>query len=729
MNKHTTHKQIYDISKAAWLYHNNQIKPTLFHADSTQDNIQSWIKILDDFLLNVVWNNGAINVNYYRSNDYGRWFSNGIQTIPRSVRGFLLHDKPIIDIDMVNAHPVILRYLKKEYKIDINTPYLDEYVFNREMVFKLYFNNSKEFGKKQILVATNTDNIKTSNIWLKSYFDDVCKIRDGLKKVPDLKPILKRSMSKKNKDGSFMNHVLCKWEEIIINDVIKFFQDRKYNMFSYMMDGIMMYSKKTWENDLKDLNEYIKLNYNEPTFVFTEKRIENENNIIVDDVVDNDMIENMLSLKKDYESVLSRLEAKYHICKITESFMIKQNGKFKSLNKNGIISFLDDKLCYIINNKGERELKPIHNKWINDENKLSYEEVVCEPDNSKVKPNQLNIYEPYEIENLVGKEYNHDEEGLNMFKHLINCIGNHEDNVIELLTKWIAHLVQYPGEKPGICPVITGVQGTGKDTLILTIQSILGANKVFTSQQPENQVWGRFNSQMNGIKLVYLSEINKSNSNMYYNRIKGLLTDDKITIKGECEKPFTVSSYHAYICGTNNEEPFELKEGDRRMWLMRTSSELKGNKEWFDTYYQTKINNTDFILTIYDYLNNIKDVPRKFTESDIENGKSKIHIEFVKGNNDVEKDFLMNYVGLNYVPDDEEIIKINSSDFYNMFIEYARNNIGKDFEYSQKKFTLKMKVYNCEDYKGCIEWKPTKHGKIFQIKIKELYDLFGLVIY
>jgi len=41
-------------------------------------------------------------------------------------------------------------------------------------------------------------------------------------------------------------------------------------------------------------------------------------------------------------------------------------------------------------------------------------------------------------------------------------------------------------------------------------------------------------------------------------------------------------------------------------------------------------------------------------------------------------------------------------------MEYRNRHGLEKFKYSQKKFTLQMKIYNLEDLKDCVEWKQTK---------------------
>jgi len=74
-------------------------------------------------------------------------------------------------------------------------------------------------------------------------------------------------------------------------------QEKKFKVFSYMMDGVMVYEKKDWEKDLENLNTFIQNKYNDTTITFTQKTILNEAKIIEDEV-DTEMIDNMMNEKK-----------------------------------------------------------------------------------------------------------------------------------------------------------------------------------------------------------------------------------------------------------------------------------------------------------------------------------------------------------------------------------------------------------------------------------------------
>jgi len=72
MNLNTIHTQNYDVNKAVWLYHQEEIKTALYDKCSNDKDLKVNIEKLNKFLPDIVWNDGKLNVKYSRSNGYGR---------------------------------------------------------------------------------------------------------------------------------------------------------------------------------------------------------------------------------------------------------------------------------------------------------------------------------------------------------------------------------------------------------------------------------------------------------------------------------------------------------------------------------------------------------------------------------------------------------------------------------------------------------------------------------
>ena len=80
--------------------------------------------------------NGKINIKYHQNDNKGRNFADkglSLQCLKRQIRQTICHEF-YDDLDMVNAHPVILLHMCEENKI--KTPFLKEYVNNRDQILK-----------------------------------------------------------------------------------------------------------------------------------------------------------------------------------------------------------------------------------------------------------------------------------------------------------------------------------------------------------------------------------------------------------------------------------------------------------------------------------------------------------------------------------------------------------------------------------------------------------------
>ena len=95
---------------------------------------------------------------------------NSIQTLPKAIRGFLMKQHTT-DIDMKNAHPVILKYIC--HKHNIRCPMLSEYVSNRDAILNEF--GDKDEGKCAYLKAINGNklNKKIKNKHFRSFDEEM----------------------------------------------------------------------------------------------------------------------------------------------------------------------------------------------------------------------------------------------------------------------------------------------------------------------------------------------------------------------------------------------------------------------------------------------------------------------------------------------------------------------------------------------------------------------------
>ncbi|MFW9930120.1 MAG: primase-helicase family protein [Candidatus Thorarchaeota archaeon] len=173
------------------------------------------------------------------------------------------------DVDMVNAHPVILSYLCKQNNIECK--WLNKYIAKREHYLKLTKLN-RDKAKQKYLALTNCDetHLNYSKITevlqtkhLKLYKDEMKNLHSQFKEIhleqfeEEKKNMIeydkKTGIDKKNYNGRFMNILLCEMENKILMEMWNYFGSPSNCVLCF--DGLMLPKDKTY--DIEGCQTYI----------------------------------------------------------------------------------------------------------------------------------------------------------------------------------------------------------------------------------------------------------------------------------------------------------------------------------------------------------------------------------------------------------------------------------------------------------------------------------------
>lgn len=171
----------------------------------------------------------------------GRLFcGNSIQGIQRDIRGLFLKGFTT-DIDMKNAHPVLLRYICNINNVPC--PHLEYYINHRDDILAQF--NSKEEGKKLFLKATNYDKInkKEKNLIFKDYDKEMKTIQTNITGLEKYKDIIAEVPETKhhNWSGSAINRILCYYENKVLQVMINELNRMNIEIMTPMFDGLVLY--------------------------------------------------------------------------------------------------------------------------------------------------------------------------------------------------------------------------------------------------------------------------------------------------------------------------------------------------------------------------------------------------------------------------------------------------------------------------------------------------------
>lgn len=244
-----------------------KIRPAAF--ENIYDPFAQGEKYLDNS------DNGSISVIYQQSKSRGRYFSKkglSLQNICREIR-HTIANKYYVDVDMVNAHPTLLKHICETHKIKCK--YLSYYVDNRDLVFKTIIDKSgglvdKSSLKSTILSLTNGGSkafseLKIKHKFLEKYKDEMISIHKSLcEKFKTLYDEFKESMDdvkKFNMEGGFMNSLLCNLENNVLGIIYESYDSPKDNVV-LCFDGLMikksLYESKGSEKSLRSAETKIK---------------------------------------------------------------------------------------------------------------------------------------------------------------------------------------------------------------------------------------------------------------------------------------------------------------------------------------------------------------------------------------------------------------------------------------------------------------------------------------
>ena len=101
---------------------------------------------------------------------------------------------------------------------------------------------SRESAKNAFLTSTNTQfhQKKIQTQFYINYDNEMKEIQKVLLKIDDFKQ-MKEDAKQVNKGGSFINLVMCKYENEILENIIEYLNKNKYEIQALMFDGVMIY--------------------------------------------------------------------------------------------------------------------------------------------------------------------------------------------------------------------------------------------------------------------------------------------------------------------------------------------------------------------------------------------------------------------------------------------------------------------------------------------------------
>jgi hypothetical protein len=240
--------EMYDKHAMRWVINNFDSIKHLIRDVCFEDDISPLKRATN--IYNALQMDGTLKVKYERAHSraHGRLYAKGIgglQNICREMRNTFSH-KYYNDIDIVNAHPILLSYLATQHKVRCTA--LKAYITNRETYLQEIVSNnniSRDDAKNLIIAIINGGTkmySKLSHIpdWLIDFKNETeILLKELALKYPDELQFRKK-LKKGNYYASTVNSIVCEMEHKCVVNAIKFFKLNNHSVDVIVFDGFMV---------------------------------------------------------------------------------------------------------------------------------------------------------------------------------------------------------------------------------------------------------------------------------------------------------------------------------------------------------------------------------------------------------------------------------------------------------------------------------------------------------
>ena len=692
-----------------------------------------------------------VSYSFKKGISWGRMFSKkmSLQGLCKAIRHTIAKDF-YYDLDIANAHPVILLKLCKSLKVE--TPVLTDLVENRDdyladlmETYKIDRETAKAIPLAIINGGERADKMAREYQmpppdWLISLQNEVQIIYKEYIKTEEGRTMKRRatdqSKTKKwiNIEGSTINYHLCKMENEILTVIVRKLWDMKFRVGVFCFDGCMIYKDERLNDDvIRSLEEEVndKLGYEIKLKIkemdeaisldgLTTKKMEADDKLVVTNA--------------------SVAELYHRICGdefvYTEEmgwFRLSENGKYEESgsrgNPNGLASLIRksvepllqerkqeildaqisdkglDKLC----DKMDKQIESLQSTtfmakttdWLMRE--VLLKKVTFDPSKPYgINGKELNLFEGFHASTLSGFEYR--KELTTGFVNHINWICGGKG---DFLLDWISQLIQRPEVKLPVTPIISSYfEGVGKDTIYEMIKAIVGEQYCVETADIGGVVDAPsgFNSVLHKKFLINFSEIRGKDTHAVMEKLKHAIScnTDNIMYKGK--EKFSTPSFVRYFGSSNNPDMFfNFAEKQRRFWVTRINEKPK-SKEYYEGLH-TSLKDDETIYSLYHYFMNRDIRTQKFVLE---------QTEFMEELRQSCIPFHQSYLQSIGKGDLDENGRIPVKELYEKYSKHCDEMLGKKDaqKMTQTKFSLMMsdmgQLFGLEKSKGAIACKGTR---------------------
>ena len=239
---------------------------------------------------------------------------------------------------------------------------------------------------------------------------------------------------------------------------------------------------------------------------------------------------------------------------------------------------------------------PASKWWLKHPDRREYKKVDFIP-SFETPPEVFNLWKGFAVQPKGGLE------NIPLFYELLEeviCSGDEQWALY--LWGWLAHMVQFPEDKPGVAVVMrSDAHGVGKSRFAEYVGSLLGRH--FRAVAHGRHIHGNFNGHLKDTLLLFGDEAVWGGDRSTESILKQMISEPTMIVEMKGKDVFEIKNYMRLMLATNSEWAAPVSLTDRRYFVLDVSESRLNDYDFFKKLKNEQINGGSEALlqTLMDY--------------------------------------------------------------------------------------------------------------------------------
>ena len=283
----------------------------------------------------------------------------------------------------------------------------------------------------------------------------------------------------------------------------------------------------------------------------------------------------MAQMEDANDKILQEINQIYAVAPVGNKYCIVENSmdETRFLTPTDFNLALQNRFVTVGSGKSTKQ-EALSKYWLSNPNRREYKKVDFIP-SFKTPPEVFNLWRGFSIK---------PKGGLGDIPHfhelLDDVICSSNERWAIYLWGWLAHMVQYPEDKPSVAVVMrSDAQGVGKSRFADYVGSLLGRH--FRPVAHGHHIHGNFNSHLKDTLLLFGDEAVWGGDKSTESILKQMISEPTMIVEMKGKDVFEIKNYLRLMLATNSDWAAPVSLTDRRYFVLDVSESRRNDYEFF----------------------------------------------------------------------------------------------------------------------------------------------------